>query len=498
MHKALHGMSEVFLSSDDMAVAVTRAVKAGTIRQIGPKLYTSNLTEVPEKLVRRHIWRIISYYMPDALVADRTALENGPSADGTIFVVSSRARDLELPGHLVRTRRGAGPVEGDLPFREVRMSSIARAYLDNLAPSRRRRAEVARTLSREELETKLDNFIRTRGIDAVNRLRDDAKRVAKLIGREEEAVVLDRMIGALLGTRQDTMISPQGRARSVGAPFDPRRVELFEKLYHELRTQPPTARMAGSRGDEGEATLCFFEAYFSNFIEGTEFEVEEAVDIVFNGRIPEERPEDAHDVLGTWRIVSDRAEMSRIPRNVDEFISLLRSRHAILMEARPTKLPGSFKLRPNRAGETSFVAPDEVEGTLARGFEIYQGLSDPFARATFMKFLVSEVHPFVDGNGRIARIMMNAELFAAGEERVIIPTVYRSNYHSSLKALSHNGFTNPVVRVLEFAQKWVGLVPWGELWQTEQLLQACNAFVTPQEAEATGAKLRLPDLIRAT
>jgi fido (protein-threonine AMPylation protein) len=35
-----------------------------------------------------------------------------------------------------------------------------------------------------------------------------------------------------------------------------------------------------------------------------------------------------------------------------------------------------------------------------------------------MMFLISEVHPFADGNGRIARIMMNAELVAAGEERI--------------------------------------------------------------------------------
>jgi len=34
-----------------------------------------------------------------------------------------------------------------------------------------------------------------------------------------------------------------------------------------------------------------------------------------------------------------------------------------------------------------------------------------------MMFLVSEVHPFLDGNGRIARVMMNAELILA--ERVL-------------------------------------------------------------------------------
>ena len=52
-----------------------------------------------------------------------------------------------------------------------------------------------------------------------------------------------------------------------------------------------------------------------------------------------------------------------------------------------------------------------------------------------MMFLVTEVHPFADGNGRVARIMMNAELAAAQQTRVLIPIVYRSNYLSSLRAL---------------------------------------------------------------
>ena len=34
-----------------------------------------------------------------------------------------------------------------------------------------------------------------------------------------------------------------------------------------------------------------------------------------------------------------------------------------------------------------------------------------------MMFLVAEVHPFADGNGRVARVMMNAELIAGGQQR---------------------------------------------------------------------------------
>ena len=60
-----------------------------------------------------------------------------------------------------------------------------------------------------------------------------------------------------------------------------------------------------------------------------------------------------------------------------------------------------------------------------------------FQRAIFMMFLVAEVHPFSDGNGRLSRIMMNAELVSAGEQRIIVPTIYRANYLAALTRLIH-------------------------------------------------------------
>ena len=133
------------------------------------------------------------------------------------------------------------------------------------------------------------------------------------------------------------------------------------------------------------------------------------------------------------------------------------------MEGRPDKGPGQFKTDPNRAGSTLFVSPDLLQGTLARGFEIYRGLTSPLHRAVFMMFLISEVHPFADGNGRVARIMMNAELVAAGENRIIVPTVYRNNYLMSLKALSQNRLTGALVRVMDFAQRYTAAVDFGDL-----------------------------------
>jgi Fic family protein len=186
--------------------------------------------------------------------------------------------------------------------------------------------------------------------------------------------------------------------------------------------------------------------------------------------------------------------MQQTPKNYDKLLQLLKHRHIAIMEQRPEKSPGKFKQLGNRAGFTTFVAPELVEGTLKVGFELYQGLETPFERAVFMMFLISEVHPFVDGNGRTARIMMNAELVAAKEERIIIPTVYRSNYLSSLKALSQTGHPEAFIRTLDFAQKWTAAVDWGNLEATKRQLEQCNAFLDSVVADENGKRLKMPDI----
>ena len=485
---SIDAMPEVFVSETAISRAVSAAVARGQLRKLASRLYTRNLDEEPERLVRRNWYYLITSYYPDALITDRTALENQPAPDGSVCLISDKKRVVVLPGLVFRPRKGPGPLESDKPFiGGARLASPARAWLENMRPSRARGERVARTLSREEIEGRLDALLRRQGEAALNRLRDEAREIAPQLGLEEEFEAFNELIGTLLGTRDTDVKSAVGKARAAGQPFDPERIRLFEALFAALRETIPTDRPAPKRTGEANANLSFFEAYFSNFIEGTEFSVEEAEDIVFNGVIPQERPDDAHDVLGTYRIVSDQAEMRKLPSDVDEFLTLLRRRHAAIMEARPDKNPGVFKTMTNRAGNTVFVAPDLVTGTLEKGFAFLQGLGEPFQRAVFMMLLVSEVHPFADGNGRAARIMMNAELVAGGQERIIIPTSYRTDYLGALKALSNNSHTTPLIRMLDYAQQYTHAIDWRDLDGARRVLEQTGAF-----AEGEDAKLRLP------
>lgn len=368
------------------------------------------------------------------------------------------------------------------------LSSPARAFLENLCQRRSCRGRISRTLSRNEIKERLEKLLQGAGTEALQKLRDEVRTIAQKLGLEKECKILNGLIGTLLGTHQVPMISNISIARVIGQPYDPKRLDLFQKLYESLANTSISERVILNPGP----ALPFFESYFSNFIEGTEFLVEEAAEIIFKGKIPISRPEDAHDILGTYQIVSDAIEMKKIPNDEDELITILKQRHALLMHGRPEINPGKFKTKQNQAGSTIFVAPDLVEGTLRKGFQWLQWLKSPFLRSVYMMFLIAEVHPFADGNGRCARIMMNAELVSANQARIIIPTVSRNNYLTALKALTHQNKAEPLIRTLDFAQKYTALIAWSDFEKGHAMLRATNAFDDAIAAEVMGKRLVFP------
>ena len=487
-------LPEVVVSHAAISKRISLAVKAGLLRRMASRLYTRNPTDSPETLVRRNLWNIVAGYFPGGLVADRTALENAPSPGGSICLVSDRGTTVRLPGVTLRPRRGIAPLPSDRPFiGGLYISSPARAFIENMRPSRARGGADRRTLTRRDIEERLEALIRFSGEDVISRLRDEIRAISPSLGLTEAASDLDSLIGALLGTREARSVAPVARARQRGRPYDPSRLELFHALHAALRNHPPVTRLEACLSASEQRTLAFYDAYFSNFIEGIEFAVEEAADIVFNGEVPIGRAADALDVLGTWRIVSDASAMQQAPMGAKQFVETLKHRHAIVMAGRPEMRPGAFKLVANRAGSTVFVSPGLVTGTLEMGLELRRSLERPFDRAVFVHFLIAEIHPFADGNGRMARIAMNGELAAAGEARIVVPMAIRDSYISALKALSLNGSPEALIRVLEYLQRWTAAIDWTSIEAAKRVLTGCNAFLDLDSPGHEGVRLRMPE-----
>jgi hypothetical protein len=479
---------EVFFTGTAISDAVRYAVRSGRARKLGPRLYTRNVDDPLEAVARRNWAAIAAGYLPGAVIVGRTAFAFAPADDGSVFLSAPRARDLRLPGLRLRAQQGVGPLEGDSRWmgEDVYMSSRPRAFLENLRPSRARGGAEPRTLRRAELEDALEEYGRL-DPSSLNRLRDEARRIAPKLQLKSELEQLESLVSALLGTGAARLESHRARARAGGVPFDPARVEAFEALAgHLLATGLPA--IPESQGDDRSA-LAFFESYFSNYIEGTEFTVEEAERIVFEGDVPPQRPRDAHDILGTYRLVSDAVERRRVPTTSDELLTILRSQHGAMLSERPEIAPGRWKQRPNQVGGREFVKPDLVEGTLREAFRVYGSLPAGFGRAAFAMFLVAEVHPFADGNGRMARLLMNSELSAAGEQRIVVTTSDRGDYLAAMRGMTNVGNADGYTAILAELQRRTHDTDYSSLKAARGDLQARGAF---RESVESGGILVVP------
>ncbi|HEY6644134.1 Fic family protein [Povalibacter sp.] len=351
--------------------------------------------------------------------------------------------------------------------------------LENLSASRGDPAN-KRTLGRAYVEQWLDRFIGRDVGDTTNQLRDAARTIAETLGLTAEFKQLDKTIGALLGTRSVKLTSPVAIARAARKPYDPARLNLFETLAEELQRNPLQVPPADPRADP--LLQAFVETYFSNYIEGTEFEIEEAHDIVVNGRPLKYREDDSHDILGTYQAILKSKQVPALPESAEAFAKMLQDWNRQVIESRKEKSPGEFKLEANRAGQTVFVHPQMVVGTLIKAFEIIMSAATPANRAALASFVVSEVHPFDDGNGRTARVAMNHFLSNAGLTRIIVPTVYRDDYISALKAMTNENPV-PLPRMLARAARFSRWLDMSATTKCFAALAQSNAMERPVDAK---------------
>lgn len=470
--------------------------KRGVALRLAPGLYVVGATLPLEQVVAHHALAITAMYWPGAVLCARSAFAGGMPENGSLYLTATdetpREQPLTLPGLTIIPVRGPGRLPGDMPFPQgLYLSGVARSLVENVAGRGRPAAWRAGT---GVVEDKIDELARTGGAGRITNVLQQLDVIEHHFDPTRVKLVRTRLQAALgsVAAAKVSPISERFAARVAGTPFDAHRMQMFRDLVERLDATAPQVWTAGPPMQRWQ-WLPFFESYFSNFIEGTEFSVDEARLIAVDGVVPDARPADAHDVAATYRLASDAQEQARVPRSGQQLLEILMDRHAVLMAGRPDKAPGVFKTIPNFAGGYEFVAPELVPGTLLQSFDVMNSLVDPFARAVAMSVLVSESHPFLDGNGRLARLMMNAELSAAGQVRICIPTVYRGVYLDALHAFSAGvDGGQPVIAVLRYAQRWSAAIDWSSFEGADEQITMANGYADARRAEREGLRLQLP------
>lgn len=227
--------------------------------------------------------------------------------------------------------------------------------------------------------------------------------------------------------------------------------------------------------------------YHSNHLEGNSLTYGETKALLLFGITAQGKPlKDALEIKGHNEAISWVFEMVKGDRPLTE--NFIRELHSLLLEESykasqnekgeivPRKIhSGKYKTTPNHVQTVTgeifyFATPEETPAKMHDLLIWYnkktqEETANPLLIAAEFHYRFIRIHPFDDGNGRTARILMNFILLFYGYPPVVIKTEDKLNYFAALR-LADAGNIEPFI-----------------LYIAENLLRSLNLMISGAKGE---------------
>lgn len=222
------------------------------------------------------------------------------------------------------------------------------------------------------------------------------------------------------------------------------------------------------------------EATKSSRIEGTQTSMEEALQS--EAYINPEKIDDWHEVHNYIKAMNFAiAQLDKLPVSN----RLLKQTHKKLLQGvrGRHKLPGDFRTSQNWIGgaslkDAAFIPPhhDEVPDLMS-DLEKFINNDDlhvpPLIRIALAHYQFETIHPFLDGNGRLGRLLIT--LYLVSNKIISKPALYLSDFFERNRRLYYENLTG--VKTKNNVAKWLSFFLVGVVETAQNSIETFNAII---------------------
>ncbi len=222
------------------------------------------------------------------------------------------------------------------------------------------------------------------------------------------------------------------------------------------------------------------EATVSSKIEGTHTNMEEA--LLQEDEINPERRDDWREVNNYIQAMKHSiAELTKLPLSS----RLLKQAHGILLRdvRGDHKMPGDFRTSQNWIGgaslkDAAFIPPtwqevDPLMGDLENFLHNDQTGLPHVIKIALAHYQFETIHPFLDGNGRIGRLMITLYFIHAGILKK--PVLYLSDFFERHRSLYYDNLTG--IRTRHDLKTWIKFFLVGTVETSEKAIQGLRKIL---------------------